>query len=207
MAQHRLFAAAYDRLMAPIERGGLADRRRRLLARASGRVLELGAGTGANLTLYPSAVTSVVALEPDAAMRRRLLDKAARAPVPVEVHADALPTAFADGSFDAVVLTLVLCTVPDQADTLAHARRVLRPGGALLFLEHVRGTGWTARAQHGVEPLWRRFAAGCHPDRDTVHAVANAGFHIDDLEHFRMPNAPFIVRPAVVGVAVAAEAP
>lgn len=201
MADHRLFAAAYDRLMAPIERGGLGDRRRRLLARACGRVLEIGAGTGVNLALYPPTVTSVVALEPDAAMRRRLVGRASTAPVPVEIHGGALPSAFADGAFDTVVLTLVLCTVPDQARTLAEARRVLRHDGTLLFLEHVRGTGWTARAQRGVDPVWRRLAAGCHPARDTVGAVRSAGFAIDDLEHFRMPNAPLFVRPAVVGVA------
>jgi SAM-dependent methyltransferase len=201
MSDHRLFAAMYDRVMGPVERGGLADRRRRLLARAHGRVLELGAGTGANLGLYPPAVTGVVALEPDAAMRRRLVEKASRAPVPVEVHAGALPDMFDDAAFDTVVLTLVLCTVPDQAGTLAEARRVLRPDGTLLFLEHVRGTGWTARVQRGVEPAWRRVAAGCRPARDTVRAVQAAGFAIDDLEHFRMPNVPLIVRPAVVGVA------
>lgn len=196
-----MFAAMYDRMMTPIERGGLTERRRRLLSNARGRVLELGAGTGANLALYPPAVTSVVAMEPDAAMRRRLLEKVPSAGVPVEVHGDALPAAFADATFDTVVLTLVLCTVPDQATTLREARRVLAPGGTLLFLEHVRGTGWTSRAQRGVQPLWRVAAAGCHPARDTIRAVQAAGFSIDDLEHFRMPNAPFIVRPAVAGVA------
>jgi SAM-dependent methyltransferase len=201
MADHPVFAAMYDRAMAGVERGGLRDRRRRLLARASGRVLELGAGTGANLALYPPSVTSVVALEPDGAMRRRLLDKLPRAPVPVEVRGDALPAAFDDGSFDTVVLTLVLCTVPDQTETLREIRRVLRPDGVLLFLEHVRGTGWTSRLQRGADPLWRHLAAGCHPSRDTVRAVEAAGFSIDDLERFSMPNAPFLVRPCVSGVA------
>lgn len=201
MADHRIFAAMYDRAMAGVERGGLRERRRRLLSRASGTVLELGAGTGANLALYPPAVTSVVALEPDGAMRRRLLEKVAGASVPVEVHGDALPSAFAAASFDTVVLTLVLCTVPDQAETLREVRRVLRPDGTLLFLEHVRATGWTSHLQRGADPLWRHLAAGCHPSRDTVRAVEVAGFAIDDLEHFRMPNAPFLVRPCVAGVA------
>lgn len=202
MHDHPLFAAMYDRAMAPVERGGLTERRRRLLSRAAGRVLELGAGTGANLALYPpAAVAEVVALEPDGAMRRHLVDKVGRASVPVEVHAAALPDAFDDASFDTVVATLVLCTVPDAARTLAAVRRVLKPGGTFLFLEHVRGTGWTARFQRGADPLWRHLAAGCHSSRDTVRAVAAAGFSIDDLEHFRMPNAPAIVRPCVAGVA------
>jgi SAM-dependent methyltransferase len=201
MPEHRVFAALYDRAMATVERGGLGERRRRLLARARGRVLELGAGTGANLAAYPPAVTSLVALEPDGAMRQRLLGKVGAAPVHVEVRGDALPTEFADASFDTVVVTLVLCTVPDPAATLAEARRVLKPDGTFLFLEHVRGTGWTSRLQRGVDPVWRRVAAGCRPARDTVRAVEAAGFSIDDLEHFRMPNAPVFVRPCVAGVA------
>jgi ubiquinone/menaquinone biosynthesis C-methylase UbiE len=201
MADHRLFAAVYDRAMAPIERGGLTERRRHLLSRASGHVLELGAGTGANLALYPPAVTSVVALEPDGAMRRHLVDKVDTTSLPVEVHGDALPTAFPDATFDTVVTTLVLCTVPDPTVTLAEVRRVLKPDGTFLFLEHVAGTGWVSHLQRGVEPVWRHLAAGCHVSRDTVRAVEAAGFSIDDLERFRMPNAPRIVRPAVVGVA------
>lgn len=201
MAEHPLFAALYDRAMAPAERGGLTERRRRLLSLATGRVLELGAGTGANLALYPPAVTALVALEPDAAMRRRLMAKVARASVPVEVRAGALPTEFADASFDTIVSTLVLCTVPDAAETLREARRVLRPGGTFLFLEHVRGAGWLSHAQRGIDPVWRHLAAGCHPGRDTVRAVEGAGFSIDDLEHFRMHNAPAFVRPCVAGVA------
>jgi ubiquinone/menaquinone biosynthesis C-methylase UbiE len=201
MADHPLFAAVYDRAMAGIERGGLSERRRRLLAQARGRVLELGAGTGANLAFYPPGVTSVVTLEPDAAMRRRLLGKVPEASIPVEVHAAALPTAFADASFDTVVATLVLCTVPDVGATLREARRVLKREGIFLFLEHVRGTGWVSRAQRGIDPLWRHLAAGCRPARDSVRAIEAAGFSIDDLEHFRMPNAPLFVRPCVAGVA------
>lgn len=193
-------AAFYDRVMAPVERGGLADRRRRLLSRAAGRVLELGAGTGANLPWYHAA-GSVTVLEPDRAMRRHLEAKLDRAVAPVEVHPHALPLAFGDATFDTVVTTLVLCTVPDPAETLAEVRRVLKPGGTFLFLEHVRGTGWTSRLQGGVRPVWRRVAGGCHPDRDSVGAVRGAGFHIDDLERFPMPKAPVFVRPAVSGVA------
>jgi SAM-dependent methyltransferase len=200
MRDHPLFAAVYDRAMAPVEHAGLGEHRRRLLAAAKGRVLELGAGTGANLRWY-SGVESVTVLEPDAAMRRHLLARLAEATVPVEVLGDALPTAFDDGAFDTVVTTLVLCTVPDPARTLAEIRRVLAPGGAFLFLEHIRAPGWTGRVQRVARPLWAVAAAGCHPDRDTVGAITAAGFSIDDLERFRMPNVPPIVRPAVQGVA------
>ena len=195
-----MWAALYDRLMASTERAGLAERRRRLLAGVEGRVLELGAGTGANLRHY-AASDSVTVLEPDAGMRTRLVERVAEASVPVTVEDAALPTAHADASFDAVVTTLVLCTVPDPAETLAEIRRVLRPGGTFVFLEHVLGTGWTARTQHAVRPVWRLVAGGCHPDRDTVGAIRRAGFRLDDLERFPMPKAPPFVRPAVMGVA------
>lgn len=200
MRAHPVFAAMYDRVMAPVEHGGLTERRRRLLSRATGRVLELGAGTGANLPWYLAA-DAVTVLEPDGAMRHHLLDKVSHAAAPTEVHGEALPTEFGDGSFDTVVTTLVLCTVPDPAETLAEIRRVLRPGGRFLFLEHIKGTGWTGRVQRGASPVWRHLAAGCHPDRDTVRAIGDAGFSIDDLERFRMPKAPVFVRPCVSGVA------
>lgn len=201
MAEHRLMAAAYDRVMGIVERGGLGERRRRLLARASGRVLEIGAGTGANLPHYRDA-TEVVALEPDLAMADRLHEKVALAAVPVEIVVDdAQRLPFPDHSFDTVVSTLVLCTVAEPDRVLAEARRVLAPGGRLLFLEHVSGTGWTARTQHLLAPLWQRVAGGCHLDRDTVRAIKDAGFVIDDLERFPMPKAPRFVRPAIMGVA------
>lgn len=201
MAEHRLMAAAYDRVMSVVERGGLGERRRRLLARAWGRVLEIGAGTGANLAHYRDAA-EVVALEPDLAMADRLRAKVGRAAVPVEVVVDdAQHLPFPDHSFDTVVSTLVLCTVRDPGRALAEARRVLAPGGRLLFLEHVSGTGWTARTQRLLGPLWQRVAGGCHLDRDTVRAIKDAGFVIDDLERFPMPKAPAFVRPAIMGVA------
>src|SRR5438105_1544554 len=135
MANHRLLAAVYDRFMAPVERAGLTDRRRSLLARARGRVLEVGGGTGVNLPLYRDVV-SVTVLEPDAHMRRRLLDRVVQATVPVEVHEAGIDDApFADGSFDTVVTSLVLCSVPDLDGALARIRRWLAPDGRLLFLE------------------------------------------------------------------------
>ncbi|MDQ4106454.1 MAG: class I SAM-dependent methyltransferase, partial [Actinomycetota bacterium] len=128
---HRLFAALYDRLGAAAERGWLGERRARLLSEARGEVLEIGGGTGANLPYYRDA-QRVVVTEPDPFMREKLWPKLAQTDVPVEVSdAGAQRLPFADGSFDVVVSTLVLCTVPDQRAALAETRRVLRPGGRL----------------------------------------------------------------------------
>ncbi|CAA9477168.1 MAG: hypothetical protein AVDCRST_MAG12-1263 [uncultured Rubrobacteraceae bacterium] len=187
---HPLFAALYDGLGAFAERGWMGRRRYRLLAGAPGRVLEIGGGTGANLPHYRD-VARVVVAEPDPHMRRRLRRKLGRARVPVEVSeagAEALP--FADGSFDAVVSTLVLCSVSYQGEALAEIRRVLRPGGRLLFIEHVRGEGSVARAQDRVLPVWRPLFAGCHPNRDTLGSIRAAGFEIGALDRF-VPPGPF----------------
>jgi ubiquinone/menaquinone biosynthesis C-methylase UbiE len=157
---HPIFAALYDGLGAAAERGWMGRRRSRLLAGAAGSVLEIGGGTGANLPHYRDAGRVVVS-EPDPFMRGRLRRKLVRARVPVEVSesgAEDLP--FRDGSFDAVVSTLVLCSVPTQEKALAEVRRVLRPGGRLLFIEHVRGEGSVARVQDRVLPLWSRLLSG-----------------------------------------------
>ncbi|NKX51904.1 class I SAM-dependent methyltransferase, partial [Arthrobacter deserti] len=175
------FAAGYDAALRRAEAVHLAPRRAALLSGLAGSVLDVGAGTGANLQHFPPACT-VTAVEPDAHMRRRLQAKLGRqarlgavaAAVTVfDAGAEALPAA--DASIDAVVFTLVLCTVPDQAAALAEAGRVLRPGGKLLFLEHVRGSGRHAKAQDLIQPLWSFAAGGCHPYRDTVSALAAAG--------------------------------
>jgi SAM-dependent methyltransferase len=203
MANHPVFAAFYDRMCAPAERAGLADRRRRLLAGATGEVLEVGGGTGANLPHYPSdAVSRVVVVEPDAAMRRRLLGRLASAPVPVEVHETGIDDAvFPDRSFDTVVSTFVLCTVPDPATALARVRALLRPGGRLLFLEHVAGIGIRRRLQRLASPLRQRLVGGCHPDRDLVAAIRRAGFLIAECDRFELPKVARIARPAAQGVA------
>jgi len=203
MREHRVFAALYDLLGRRAEGGPLGARRRELLREASGRVLELGAGTGANLPHYP-ALAELTLTEPDAAMRRRLAPRAAGAPFPVEVldaPAEALPVA--DGTMDAVVCTLVLCSVDDPLQALSEARRVLRPGGRLLFLEHVRAEGRVARWQDRVDPVSRRLCGGCHPNRDTVAAIRRAGFAVTALR--RLPDVPAApwARPVVAGVAVA----
>ena len=194
----RVFASIYDRMMASTEEAGLRERRRALLARARGRVLEIGAGTGLNLDHYGPEVTELVLTEPEEAMARRLRAKATRGEI-VEASADDLP--FEDGSFDTVVSTLVLCTVPDQHRAIGEIRRVLKPDGRLLFLEHVRSDdARSAKWQDRLLPLWRFIGHGCHPNRDTAAALTRAGFRLE-METWRMPKAPPIVRPVIEGTA------
>jgi ubiquinone/menaquinone biosynthesis C-methylase UbiE len=198
---HPIFAALYDPIGASMERRWMGGRRRRLLAGARGAVLEIGGGTGANLAHYRN-VDRVTIAEPDPFMRNRIGPKLDEARVPVEVSAagaEALP--YPDGSFDTVVSTLVLCTVPDQEAALDEVRRVLRPGGRLLFIEHVRAAGSAARWQDRLEPLWRRLLAGCHPNRDTVTAIEEAGFEIETFESFYPPDPLSALMPHVQGSA------
>ena len=204
MAGHPIFAAVYDRLMSATEEAGLAERRATLLGQASGRTLELGAGTGANLVHYPPAVTELVVTEPDPHMARRLRDKLAAAPPPfavevVETPAERLPGD--DASFDTVVSTLVLCTVDDPAAVAAEIDRVLVPGGRLLLFEHVRDphAGRLGRWQDRLERPWGWFAAGCHPNRDTAATLRGAGFDVANLEPDELPKAPPLARPAIRG--------
>jgi SAM-dependent methyltransferase len=203
MGDHRVFAALYDLLGRRAERGPLGARRRELLCTASGRVLELGAGTGANLRHYP-ALERLTVTEPDGAMRRRLAPRAAGATFPVDLlDAPAEDLPIASGGVDVVVSTFVLCTVDDPARALAEARRVLRPGGRLLFMEHVRGEGRAGRLQDRLEGASTRLFAGCHPNRDTVGSIRLAGFSVTALRGVGdVPAAPW-ARPVVAGVAVA----
>ena len=199
---HPVFAWCYARLAKSQERAGMADRRRDLLAGASGRILEIGAGTGLNFAHYPPAVTEVVATEPDPHMLRRAREAAAGAPVPVTVvqaPAERLP--FPDGEFDAVVSTLVLCSVRDPADALGEIRRVLRPDGVLLFFEHVRSLSpGHARWQDRLERPWGWVSGGCHPNRDTAGSIERAGFTFRSIERFPFgPPAP--ARPHISGAA------
>jgi ubiquinone/menaquinone biosynthesis C-methylase UbiE len=198
---HPIFAALYDPIGASMERRWMGGRRRRLLGGARGAVLEIGGGTGANLTHYRD-VDRVTIAEPDPFMRHRIGPKLEDARVPVEVSAagaEELP--FPDGSFDTVVSTLVLCTVPDQESALDEVRRILRPGGRLLFIEHVRAAGSTARWQDRLEPLWGRLLGGCHPNRDTVLAIEEAGFEIETFESFHPPVFLSSLTPHVQGSA------
>jgi len=202
--EHRAFAALYDRMTGPLEQAVLGERRAGLLADLTGEVLDVGAGTGANLPYLRSA-SRVVAAEPDPAMRRRIAAKLADAPVPAELTGDAAEALqLPDVSFDAVVFTQVLCTVTNPDRALAEARRVLRPGGRLIVLEHVRGSGSLARWQDRLTPLWSRLVPGCHLGRDTAAAVERAGFTIQRAELFDPFPRWVPARPMLQAIAVPA---
>ena len=198
----KVYARCYDFFMDRVDQAGAVDHRRRLVEEAAGEVLEIGAGTGKNLPLYRAA-ERVVALEPDPAMRARAHDAALEAQVPVEVvEGEGMALPFPDTSFDTVVFSLVLCTVPDVERALIEARRVLRPGGSLRFYEHVRAADpHLAQWQDRLERPWGWVGRGCHPNRDTAAAVAAAGFDVLSLEEFDFPAMPRIVRPHVIGIA------
>ena len=198
----RVGAVVYDPFLWLGERRGMRDRRRRLLATATGRVLEIGAGTGLNLEHYPSRVTELVLTEPDSPMRRQLQQRVADSVRPVHVSdasAEALP--FPDDSFDTVVSTMVLCTVPDPAAALAEVRRVLRSDGRLLFCEHVRADSpRLGRWQRRLASPWAAFAQGCRCDRPLDDLIAaTLTVHRSDAERWR--GMPSIVGPLVVGEA------
>src|SRR5580765_7066797 len=195
-----IFAATYDRMSRKGEEAGLRALREGLLANAAGRVLEIGAGTGANLGLYSDGIDGLVMTEPEAAMIRRLQPKAheqAPAAEIVQAAAEALP--FEDDSFDTVVSTLVLCGVDDQSQALREARRVLRPGGRLLFLEHVRSDDpGLARLQDRMNWL-NRFVVQCDCNRPTLATIEAENFEVSRLERTVMPKAPKFVRPLIIG--------
>jgi ubiquinone/menaquinone biosynthesis C-methylase UbiE len=204
---HPVFARLYTRLASAMERSGAGEYRHRLLADLSGRVVEVGAGTGANFAHLPASVTEVVAVEPEAYLRARAKGAARHAPVPVTVVdgvADRLPAG--DGAFDAAVVSLVLCSVPDQPGALREIHRVLRPGGRLYFWEHVRAERpRLARVQRLVDAtVWPTLAGGCHTGRDTVSAITAAGFTVERLERFRFPDAgpTMPTTPQALGTAV-----
>ena len=205
MKEHRFFAAIYDRLMAGAEKAGLKGMRAELVAQANGRTLELGAGTGLNLAHYTDAVTELVLTEPDPFMANKLRERLTDDPpaaVSVEVvesPAERLP--FEDASFDTVVSTLVLCTVSDPGRAVGELARVLRPGGRLLYLEHVRSEDERlSRWQDRLDRPWGWVAGGCHPNRPTTATLAAAGFDTEP-EHGDFPKAPPLVRPLVSGSA------
>jgi ubiquinone/menaquinone biosynthesis C-methylase UbiE len=200
----RGFSALYDRCFKAAEEAGLREMRREVLAGARGRVLEIGAGTGLNLELYPhEGLDSLVVTEPDPHMFKQLRERAAKVCAGAElVQAGGEDLPFDDDSFDTVTVTLVLCTVPDQAATLREIKRVLKPGGQLLFLEHVRSSHPDlAKWQDRLEKPWRFMGDGCHCNRDTEAGLKAAGFELSDVEHPQLPKAPPIVRPMAQGSA------
>jgi ubiquinone/menaquinone biosynthesis C-methylase UbiE len=198
-----LFASLYDRLTAGVEDAGLRERRKRLLANATGRVLEIGAGTGANLPFYGDTVESLVLAEPERPMVRRLARRMNQSPRRIElVQAPAENLPFADGEFDSVVSTLVLCTVRDQVRTLRELRRVMKSGATLFFIEHVRSDDpRMARWQDRLNPINRIVAHGCNCNLATLDAIRAAGFVVTSVEHGELAKAPPFVRPLVVGTA------
>ncbi len=204
-APHPVFARVYARVAEMSERRGGAEHRRKLLTGLQGRVVEVGAGSGANFQHYPSSVSEVVAVEPEHYLRERAEHAASKAPVSVSVvHDDADHLPGEAQSFDAGIVALVLCTVPDQQSALAELHRVIRPGGELRFYEHVLAhSRWEARFQRFADAtFWPRVAGGCHLGRDTTAAIERAGFQIETFERFRYSPAPFLPSdPHVLGVA------
>ena len=200
-----LTAFFYDRLMVKTEEACLKKWRHGLLRQVSGEVLEVGAGTGANIKLYSDNVTRLVLTEPDKHMRKILKDQVGNQYLKnvsvsngtaEQIEAD-------DASFDYVVSSLVCCSVTDLKACLSEIRRVLRPGGCLVFLEHVAAADGTSRRrwQNIINPVWKTFMGNCHLNRDTEQALVTEGFDIIQIERESMRKAPPVVRPTIRGIA------
>jgi ubiquinone/menaquinone biosynthesis C-methylase UbiE len=200
-----LTAFFYDRLMVKTEEACLKKWRLDLLRQVSGEVLEVGAGTGANIKLYSDNVTRLVLTEPDKHMRKILKDQVGNQHLKnvsvsngtaEQIEAD-------DASFDYVVSSLVCCSVTDLKACLSEIRRVLRPGGCLVFLEHVAAADGTSRRrwQNIINPVWKTFMGNCHLNRDTEQALVTEGFDIIQIERESMRKAPPVVRPTIRGIA------
>lgn len=200
---HPRFARMYPRLAAWAEENGALEHRAETLAPTSGKVLEIGAGHGLNFPHYPAGVTEVVAMEPEASLRALAVEAAVKAPVPVTVTdgvAERLPAE--DGSYDAVVSGLVLCSVRDLPKVLSEVRRVLRPGGVFCFYEHVRAQSrGFAAYQRAVDLVWPHLSGGCRVSRRTEAAIRASGLEVERLRHFRFPpgRVPAPTAPFVIG--------
>jgi ubiquinone/menaquinone biosynthesis C-methylase UbiE len=200
-----LMAAVYDRFMRGSEQACLAQWRAELLRDLSGAVLEVGAGTGVTLPHYPRSLARLVLCEPDAHMRRKLrkkVDSSALRNIEIsDASLDSLP--FKAGEFDAVVCSLVLCSVPDQPAALAAIGHVLKPGARLVFLEHIAADGRPERLkwQRRIEPVWKHLMGNCHLTRRTEAAITAAGFKFDRIQRESIRKALPIVRPSIRGIA------
>ena len=201
----RLYAFMYDRIGRGSEAAGLQRERVALLAQARGNTVEIGAGTGLNLDHYPPTVTHLTLAEPDRHMRKRLRQRVAQIrpdAAVLDARAESLP--LPDASVDTVVVTFVLCSVADQNAALAEITRVLRPGGQLLFLEHVRDTDPQIADKQDHAPFLYSWI-GCHPNRATLEAITHSPLSVVNVRHGQVPKAPVIERPMVVGVAESKE--
>ena len=196
-----VFAAVYERMNHNAQEAGMRARRRELISEAAGYTLEIGAGTGLNVEHYGPQVERLVMTEPERHMARRLRARLGQSGRDAEVVETArLP--FASASFDTVVATLVLCTIPDPAQTLEQVHRVLRPGGRLLFLEHVRSVDpRIARRQEIMRPIHGFFGRGCRPDRATLETLMASPLIVERAVRERVPGVPSTVREFIVGVA------
>lgn len=200
-----VFAWVYDRLARNMERGPVGRYRRELLAPVTGRVIEIGGGTGENIKHYSPLITQVVITEPDRFMLRRAQRRDARNTSQLDfirARGEYLP--FGDETFDAAVATLVLCSVSDQTVVLREIKRILRPGGNLYFFEHVldEDSERIAKHQRRWAGIWSHIGAGCRPDRTTADAIGQAGFDITEIRRFPMPGAPRLVRSHIFGEAL-----
>jgi SAM-dependent methyltransferase len=198
----RFFAAMYDGQMRRSEKAGLSDIRSALLAHAEGTVLEIGAGTGANLVHYRPAAISLTLTEPDVHMCKRLERRTqAVAPSALVLRAPAEDLPFEDGTFDTVVSTLVLCGVDDQPRAVREVKRVLRAGGQFLFFEHVRADDPSVAKRQDKMNRINRAVVCCDCNRPTLDTIQAAGLVVTDLEHTELPKAPSFARPAIIGLA------
>ena len=204
LVKNPLFARLFARLGARNEERGNRELRREMLAGLSGRVLEVGAGTGLNFPHYPGSVSEVVAVEPEPYLRARAETAAGCAPVPVQVvNGTAAELPAGDAGFDAVVVSGLLCSVRDVPAALAEFARVLRPGGQLRFYEHVRSRdGLFARYQQAADLVWPHLMGGCHVQRQT-EATISQHLTVETCRGFRFPpSATFSpVAPRILGIA------
>jgi ubiquinone/menaquinone biosynthesis C-methylase UbiE len=204
----RFFAWYYPKLVGRSERAGQAETRRELFAEATGRTLEIGAGSGFNLPHYTERVTELVVSDPSPHMREHLRERLQSDPPPVGSwelsDASALELPFGSASFDTVVGGFIMCSIPDPVAALDEIARVLKPGGRYLFLEHVHAGDGTmlGRIQDAIEIPHRYFAAGCYPNRRTGETIARSPLEVERLEHGEQPKAMPSVRPTILGSAL-----